>query len=634
MKNSIIFALILYALPLCSIAQQYAVELIPAELKSRATAVVREENIIIRMNKEGSFTEEVNYSITILNSAGENHAHLTLFYNKGKKIGKINGVVYDEFGQVVRKFGSKDFSDRSAIAQATLYDDIRFKYYNPNVPRYPYTISYSYDAKHEQDMYIPFWQPNRHADVAVQHSSYQVVTTSDRVLRIKEENTPSPNTIESDDKQQTYRWTATNIAARKREPLAPSQHPEEITVKVAPQSFRFFKKRGEINDWHDLGKWVYQELLSDKQDLSDATKAKVQEILAPYTTEREKVAALYAYMQQKTRYISIQVGIGGVEPFPASTVDRLGYGDCKALVNYMQALLSEANIESHYCIVEASNTKIDLDHDFASIVDGNHIILCVPLGQDSVWLECTNNKQAFGHLGAFTDDRWVLACTPNGGKLLRTPRLTHEDNLQQRTAKFSVATDGTLKGTMHTLFSGAQLENHVDLVSATGNDLDRKLKAAYNVNDIHFDAVQYHTDFASTEPSLTEELTLHIRNFILTNPQHLQLQPNIFNQANSIPDSKNRINAVYINRGYTDLDEIEFVFEQPLQQIAPTSHVLSCPMGRYELQLQVDGDKVRFSRKLEIHAGTYAAKDYEAYFEFMKNITALDRGKYQLPLDK
>ncbi len=38
-------------------------------------------------------------------------------------------------------------------------------------------------------------------------------------------------------------------------------------------------------------------------------------------------------MQGKTHYISIQVGIGGYQPFLASDVDRLNYGDCKALVN-------------------------------------------------------------------------------------------------------------------------------------------------------------------------------------------------------------------------------------------------------------------------------------------------------------
>ena len=52
----------------------------------------------------------------------------------------------------------------------------------------------------------------------------------------------------------------------------------------------------------------------------------------------EKAKIVYKYMQEKTRYISVQVGIGGFKPMLAKDVDRLGYGDCKALSNYTKAL--------------------------------------------------------------------------------------------------------------------------------------------------------------------------------------------------------------------------------------------------------------------------------------------------------
>jgi len=51
--------------------------------------------------------------------------------------------------------------------------------------------------------------------------------------------------------------------------------------------------------------------------------------------------------------VSIQIGIGGWQPFDASTVQRLSYGDCKALANYMKTLLEAVGLSANYCLVNA-----------------------------------------------------------------------------------------------------------------------------------------------------------------------------------------------------------------------------------------------------------------------------------------
>src|SRR5207244_663743 len=99
--------------------------------------------------------------------------------------------------------------------------------------------------------------------------------------------------------------------------------------------------------WQELGKFQVQ-LNSGRDKLPDAVKQTVHQLTDQISDPKEKVRILYEYLQRNTRYISIQLGIGGFQPFDASFVASKSYGDCKALSNYMYSLLKEANIKSCY----------------------------------------------------------------------------------------------------------------------------------------------------------------------------------------------------------------------------------------------------------------------------------------------
>ncbi|MCA5005841.1 DUF3857 domain-containing protein [Sphingobacterium bovistauri] len=612
--------------------QEYPTESIPNGLKSRATAILRDEHINIDMKAEDNIIETVTRAITILNKSGEDYADLTVYYDKSKSIKDIKGVIYDEFGKQIRKFGQKDFKDFSATDGISMYADLRVKHYAPSMTTFPYTIVYTYEIKHGQNLFIPYWYPNRISDIAVEKSTYQFSCKPNLNLRIKSENIQAEATITSNDKGKTYTWTASNINARKTEPLSPIDHPKKMIVKIVPETFQYFKRNGMVNDWKDFGKWVHDELLLGKQDLPAATIQKAKDIASKFDNPKDKARALYEFMQNKTRYVSIQVGIGGLEPFPASYVDRLGYGDCKALVNYMQALLSAVDIPSLYCIVEAGSTKVDLDQSFANAVDGNHIILCIPFENDTTWLECTSNKSPFGYLGDFTDDRLVLACTPNGGKVLRTTVYPSSKSLQIRKNLFKVSKEGNIQGTVHTNFSGSQFENQFANIFNSLPDQNKQLKIYYDVNNIVFDKIDYKVE-NNTEPILHENITINIRNYVVKNGKNYILSPNVFNIQRNIPESKNRITPLYINRGYTDIDEGEFVFEEKLKGfLVPVNEVFESPMGKYELKISSEGQKVKYYRKLEIKDGTYPAEAYETYFDFISKVASHDHIRYTITI--
>src|SRR5690606_16757883 len=216
--------------------------------------------------------------------------------------------------------------------------------------------------------------------------------------------------------------------------------------------------KGSFSNWEEYGKWIYEALLKDRRELPDGTVQTVKRLTESIDDPKEKAKKIYEYMQQKTRYVSIQIGIGGYQPFLASDVDRTSYGDCKALVNYTQGLLDVVGIKSHYVVVAAGDKKKDAIPEFASMNQVNHAILSIPFEVDTVWVDCTSKVNPFGFLGTFTDDRLAVACTPDGGKLVRTPKFDAQTSQQVRAASFKLDSLGAIAGTMETVFDGWQYD--------------------------------------------------------------------------------------------------------------------------------------------------------------------------------
>ena len=70
-------------------------------------------------------------------------------------------------------------------------------------------------------------------------------------------------------------------------------------------------------NWNELGKWLYDKLLVTRvKYCTEGTVAHIRELTKDIPDPKLKAKKIYEYMQAKTHYISVQVGIGGyVQPF-------------------------------------------------------------------------------------------------------------------------------------------------------------------------------------------------------------------------------------------------------------------------------------------------------------------------------
>jgi hypothetical protein len=162
------------------------------------------------------------------------------------------------------------------------------------------------------------------------------------------------------------------------------------------------------------------------------------------------VKALYAYLQSTTHYISIQLGIGGWQPLEAADVSRTGFGDCKALSNYMRAMLKVIDIPSYYTVI--STKKERFLSDYPNFTQANHVILMVPLANDTVWLECTSQTLPFGYIHRDIMGHDALAVGENDAFFCTLPRYQPLDNQEINTVDLYVSPDGHAEFNVHSVY--------------------------------------------------------------------------------------------------------------------------------------------------------------------------------------
>jgi hypothetical protein len=635
MKIAFSFIALLFLVHSAFGQDNYDADLIPSNLKNRANATIRNEETTIDMRSPENVTLTVKQAITVLNKNGENQARLVLFYDKNTAVKSIKGEVYNASGILTGKFSQNDFTDESAVNDFSLFEDSRVKHYLPSVNTYPYTIVYNYEIRYKQNLIIPDWVPKPGADVSVEKSSYTFICKPTDELRIKTQNFSGKPEEVINEKQKTLTWKVNNVLAVRSEPFSPNKESYQTSVKIASKQFSYFNHKSAYTNWQELGKWVYDDLLKERTNLPLTTVQTIKELVKNETTDKDKARKIYQYLQDKARYISVQIGIGGFQPVAAADVDRLGYGDCKALVNYMQSLLKVANIESYYCVVEAGSQKVSLDPDYASMVQGNHIILCLPLKGDTTWLECTSQKIPFGFLSDFTDDRIVLACTPEGGKLLHTPKLLTEKNSQTRKAELNVFLNGNIKGDISTIYAGSQYDNQEELVGKPFIEQQKLLKETYDIDNINFNKI-YLDQKKDVLPQLAENLNVDIRAYATINADKMFLKLNAFNIKNLVPEVKNRAQPLYLNRGYTDEDTIVYNLpDEVLTKILSNNDKkISTPFGEYISKTSLEGKKLTYYRKLVMNDGTFPADQYAAFYNFVTDVNTADQLKLVFSLKK
>ncbi len=568
-------------------------------------------------------------AITVLNKYGDSDGLIYLTYDDHEKIKDVSARILGPAGNVIKKIKKSDFEDISAVGGATLYSDNRAFYYEYEATSYPYTIQYEYETSTSNTAFLFPWYPVSEFHKSAMKSTYSIEYPETIKIKTKPFNL-SGYQVQDHSKEGLISYSIENLVAFDYEPLSPSLNKFVPHVKFAANKFSLAGEVGTANNWEEFGLWMNQKLLYGKDDLSQQTKDEIKRLVQHEEDPLKRAEIVYDYMQDRTRYISIQIGIGGWKPMNASEVERLKYGDCKALTNYTKSLLKAADVPSYYTILYA-NEKRNIDRDLASI-QGNHAILMVPSKKDTVWLECTNQKAPFGHIGSFTDDREVLIVTEDGGKIVKTKKYEDHENAQEITGELNILNDGKINASLHIVSEGKQYDDHYSIAFMDEDKRENYYKDFFDeINNVKIEKIAIDNQIKAA--TFIEDIDFSAENYSVNSGEKMLVRLNVVNTTRSVPRRiRNRKLPLEIKMGFLDTDNVTIHLPQnyTIEAMAEPQEIES-KFGSYKIEIQkIDETKLLYKRTLLIKEGTYTVADYNEYRKFRKKINQLDNSKIVL----
>lgn len=600
---------------------------IPAELTKNANAVILFEDTFINVHSQNEMTIKVKTAVTVLNKLGDRHKYVRVHFDKNQKVKHVAVKIYNAAGDEIEKVKRKEFEDISAVDGGTLYGDSRMLYYRYVPNQYPYTIYSEYEIETINTGFVWGWRPIGGYLTSVMSSSYNLISENGLKLRFKEQNFEG-FTIEKETSDTELSYKMVNQPAFKYEPYSP--YLRNLTPYLVAGLYRFSLEgiNGEATNWKEFGKWRYDYLKNGNDEIQESVKNEVRALVNGIEDPVEKAKIVYEYVQNRTRYISIQEGIGGWMPISANDVHRFGYGDCKGLSNYTKTLLDAVGVEAYYTVIWADK-KRDMVSDFFSM-QGNHIIVNIPNKGKDIWLECTSQKVPFGYLGSFTDDRDALVITPNGGIIKHTKIYKATENLQYTKGNYEIDAEGNIKAQLKITSKGTQYKDNLDRNDGVSKkELTNLFKNYFSyINNIHFLKMEVLNN--REEVSFDEEMTFEASNYSTISGDVMLIPINAFNRISSTPSRvRNRKLPFELKSGFTDIDEVEIKLPPTLDLVyIPESKTITSKYGSYSIEVsKIDEHTYLYKRNLQIKAGNYPKEDYDLYRTFRKNIRKIDNSK-------
>lgn len=583
-------------------------------------AVIERYEASFDMSSSTSATYNVHVRVNILDAEASDIGEAYIFTDDFRSLTSFSARI-ESGGKTIKKYKLTDL--KTAPLGGGGISDATVSYVQPVAP-VPYTVEYSYEVAFKNGFIsFPSFIPLSDPLVALVDARYTIDVPAGTEIMYESSEEPAVEKGKTD----KYTWSFSSVEPYVYEHMMPGRFEFLPYAYAAPKAFTYAKTSGVQDGWESSGLWLYG-LQKDVCTAPAELSAKVAELTSGMQDDRQKINALYTYLRESTRYVSIQLGIGGLKPFPAEQVMKTGFGDCKALSVYMQTMLAEAGVKSEYFIVDTDRS--DLLDGFYSVGQMNHAMLCVPMQKDTLWIECTNPRLPLGYRHTDIAGHEVVLIGPEGGKKVRARQYPDSLRISKESVSVVLNADGSASCVGSRSLKLDSVEPYVGFSSLPAKTQFNAIMGANALNPADFNIISVNDNFndwilmedgEEYVPQMKIDYSFNAVDYAKVSGERMFVQLNPFAKQ-LYSDRKARIHEYVRRRGSTIMDCVSLTIPEGYAiESIPQSGTIECQFGELNTAVLVNGNTISVTQTLKLHPGRYPKEEYATYRTFAKDVS-------------
>ncbi len=370
-----------------------------------------------------------------------------VYHSSFNELKKVEAFTLVPDGKSMKKVKVTNFKTQSSRSSGVFYDDMKettfdFPLMTKGSIAHMETQHFNKDIRFLTGFYFSNYLPVAHSSFSVSFPAevsikYIIRNDADKMIAVAETKKGGKKTITFSAKNiKDYEHYSDGTSIRY---YAPHVIIYVSSYEVDKETVQVFSSLDALYKWN-------AGFLANINTQPDATLKKLADSITSGTkTDKEKVRAIYTWVQDHIKYVAFEEGLEGFVPRQAADVCRKRYGDCKDMASILTELCSLSAVKAHFTWIGTRAIPYAYSEVPLPVTD-DHMICAVQLDGQWTFLDATDPQCIFGlPTSGIQGKEALISFGPDKYELVKVPIVPAETNLITDST-FLHINDGMLKG--------------------------------------------------------------------------------------------------------------------------------------------------------------------------------------------